>query len=133
MQIYELANDAAEAAIVKWNENEIGEFCKYHCKSRLFYLCSVVTNAVAFPFTAVAALFRSLYALCLCNTKEETFRTQWKYTIECSNHFFLSIIGSLFSPSIAHRYRDANLTPYVIVARITIVTGALLYYALSKK
>lgn len=133
MEIYNSANTAAALSIQKWDDSEVLSSVRYNLKSRFLYICSAVANISVLPFALLATLFSGIHALCVCDRNLPGFQYSYKCTVTYSNHFFMSLVGAIFTPTIAHKYRDFNLTPYIIAARIAVITGAVLYYALLRK
>lgn len=113
-----------------WESGNIVASWKETIPARLAYLCDVVLDIVVIPFYLVQFLFAAVKGLLTWNW--ETMRTTRHDLFKKTNHFFLSFFGCLFSPAIAYRYRDANLTPYIIAARIAVILAGITYLALRK-
>ncbi len=126
---YEKANNYMQSSETQWREGSKFESLKFSFSARAFYLADVIINTVRLPFALLETLFAVLHSCVKWNWKSEYLHGSYTFLLERSNHFFLSAFGILL-PGISHTYRDANLTPYIVAARIIIISGAILYYSM---
>lgn len=129
--LYTFANDCMEKSGEKWKAKEYGPSWGYSIPARLAYLADLIVNLIQFPFAIIGITFGSLHALVTLNYQSPLFQESKSFIIEKTNHALLSIFGAVVSPALAHRYQNANLAPFVIAARITVLSGGLLYYVFS--
>lgn len=127
-RLYEYANDCMIKSWESWETNEGSSSWKYSASARLAYLCDMIVNLVILPFAIIGITFGSLHALFTWNWQSTLFQSTKSFISKTSNHLFISLFGALVSPAIAHRYRDANLVPYIIVFRIVVVAGGVIFY-----
>ncbi len=127
---YENANAYMVEAEVMQNAGAHSRSWQLSFSARLAYLCDMVVNLVVLPFAIVGVIFGSLHAL--CTWKLFVLKQTKEFILEKSNHFFLSVCGSLVSPSLAHKYRDVNLAPYIVALRIIVIAALYLSYTSSK-
>ena len=113
------ANDLMAKSWDRWKAGLTGESWGYTIPARLAYLCDAIVSLVAMPFAIIALVFGSLQAFFTWNS--EPFVITKAFLYDKTNHFFLSAFGSIISPAIAHKYRDANLTPYVFALRMIVL------------
>ena len=132
LDFYEKANDYMINSWKSWENGKTAKSWGYTIPARFAYLCETIINLVKLPFAIIAVTFGALHALCTCNRKSEIFQTTYSAISKTTNHLFLPVLGSLISPAAAHKYRDANITPYLIAARIIIISGGL-FYAFMRK
>lgn len=131
-KLYEFANDCVARS---WQCRESGQTAEswgYTVPARLAYVCAAIVDLVVLPFALIATLFGALHALFTWDWNSPVFEETWNRVQIKSNHFFLSVCGSLISPAIAHKYRDANLLPYIVAIRIAITLGVVYYFANKK-
>ena len=97
-------------------------------------LCHVVgtllLQVVSFPLAIIAVTYGCLVALVKWDWKNETFDKSYNWIKQKTNYALLSALGIIF-PQTAYKFRDANLTPYVIALRIAVISAGCLY-ALSR-
>jgi len=132
MNLYEIANDRAEIARLAWEANKPLQSIGYSLSARVAYLAETTVKAVILPFAILRVTFATTLALLTWNWKGELFQSSYQFISGTSNHLFLSLFGAVISPALAHKYRDANITPFIIAARITIISGGLLYALLKR-
>ena len=116
----------------KWETGETAQSWGYTIPARLAYLCDVIVNLVILPFAILSATIGALHALFAWDRSSSSYQETKKFVLERSNHFLLSLFGSVIAPSVSHRYRDANLAPYVLAVRITVISAGLIYYGLFR-
>ena len=127
VDLYEVANDYMAKSWQSWKTGEEAKSWGYTIPARFAYLCETIINAVNLPFAIIAITFGSLHALCTWNRKSEIFLDTYSAISKTANHLFLSVFGALISPAITYKYRNANITPFIIAARIIIISGGILY------
>lgn len=130
--LYDFANHCMEVSWQKKEEGKVWESWKYTLPARVAYLADVIVNAVIVPFSLIGFLYGALHALCTWNRKSEVWQNNKAFALERTNHILLSTLGFAISPSLAHKYRDANITPYVIAIRIAAIASLVAYYAIKK-
>ncbi len=113
----------------KWDAGQKGEAWGYTIPARLAYLCDTIINLVVLPFSIIAVTVGTLHALFTWNWQSSIFQSTKSDIMERANHFFLSAFGSTISPSLAHKYRDLNIAPYIVAFRITVISAGVIYYA----
>jgi len=128
---YEFANQCVEKSWAQWERNDLVESWGYTIPARLAYVTDLVINVAVFPLAIIRVTFGSLYAIARWDSSTHEYQSGKHYIIERTNHVLLSLVGSIL-PSVAHRYRDVDLAPYVIAARIAVITWGILYYGYSK-
>jgi hypothetical protein len=124
--LYHFASECMDRSLEKWKAGQFWDSWGYTLPARLAYLADSVLNCVILPFALIKFAF-SLPA----NWKSENLKASYHYVKERSNHLFIALFGAVISPYLANKYRDANVAPYIIAARITVISGAILYYALT--
>jgi|GEM_PF-5816697 len=129
---YKLASHHMEKSWRAWESNSSLKSWGHTIPARLAYLCETVINAVSLPFAIIAITFGSLHALCTWNRQSALFQDTYATISKVANRLFLSGFGALFSPAVTHKYRDANITPFIIAARVVVISGGLLYAFLQK-
>ncbi len=127
-RLYEFANDCMVQSWDKWELREIGSSWGYTIPARLAYLCDSIVNLVVLPFAIIGITFGTLHAVFTWNRQSTVYQSALNHIIEKTSHLVLSFIGACISPAFAHRFRDANLLPYIIAFRITVLTGAFILY-----
>ena len=127
--LYTFANDCMATSREKWDAGQKGVAWGYTIPARLAYLCDMIINIVILPFAILAVTFGALHALCTWNRQSKHFQSTRTELMERANHFFLSLFGSIISPALAHKFRDANIAPYIVALRITVISAGALYYA----
>lgn len=127
-RLYEHANDCMVKSMESWDAHEDSSSWKYSVSARLAYLCDMIVNLTILPLAIIGVTFGSLHALFTWNWQSTVFQSTKSFITEKSNHLFISMFGAIISPAIAHRYRDANLVPYIIAARIVVITGSIIFY-----
>lgn len=129
--LFEFAGSCMETSWKKWGEGEFTSSWGYTIPARLAYVASVIVNIVQFPFAIIGVTLGGLHALLTLNYKSEPFQITRQFIIQKTNHALISAFGAAISPAIAHRFQNANLAPFVIAARVTVVSAALFYYIFS--
>ena len=132
IDFYEKASDCMAKSWEDWEKGEIVQSWGRTIPARLAYLCEAITNLVVLPFAILSVTFGALHALCTWNRKSEVYLKTYAFISKTTNHLFLSTFGSLISPAITHKYRDANIAPFILAARITVITAGLLYALLRR-
>lgn len=127
-RLYEFANDCMVQSWDKWDLREIGSSWGYTMSARLAYVSDAIINLVILPFAIIGVTFGTLHALFTWNRQSPIFQSNLSFITQKTNHLLLSCFGAFISPALAHRFRDANLVPYVIALRIAVLTGALILY-----
>jgi len=127
-RLYEHANDCVIKSWESWETNDGASAWKHSVSARLAYLCDMIVNLVVLPFAIIGVTFGSLHALITWNWQSSVFQSTKSFITKTSNHLFISLFGAVISPAIAHKYRDANLVPFIIAARIVIIAASLLVY-----
>ncbi len=128
---YNSANIHTAQSWELWHAKKQAQSWAHTVPARFFYLCDMIVNITALPFAIISVTFGLLHALCTLNYRSPTFKATKHFIFERSSHLFLSAFGSVISPALAHKYRDANLAPYIIAFRIVVITAGALYYGLS--
>ncbi|MDN3506035.1 MAG: hypothetical protein P0S96_02275 [Simkaniaceae bacterium] len=129
---YEIASSHVEKSWQAWEANSSLKAWGHTIPARLAYLCESVINAVSLPFAIIAITLGSLHALCTWDRKSEIFQDTYATISKVANRLFLSGFGALVSPAVTHKYRDANITPFIIAARVVVISGGLLYAFLNR-
>lgn len=132
INFYEKASQYVMKSWEYWEKNQIGKSWAWTIPARFAYLCETIINLVILPFAITAITFGSLHALCTLNRKSKVYQTSYAFISKTSNHLFLSLFGATVSPALTHKYRDANITPFIIAARVAVVTAGFLYAFLKK-
>lgn len=124
--LYHFANACMETSWEKWIEGKTAASWGCTLPARLAYLADAVINIVILPFALIRLTF------CLFHGwSSEKRKVSYFYAKERANHLFLSTFGAVISPALASKYRDANITPYIIAARVMVISGFVLYYVLT--
>lgn len=124
---YDKASAYMKLSWASWEENKIALSWYYTGPARIAYLFETIINTVKLPFTIIGVTFGSLHALVTWNRKSPIFTQTYQEISKTANRLFLSAFGSAISPAVTHRYRDANITPFIIAARVTIISSGILY------
>ncbi len=130
--LYSFANDCVAKSWKSWEEKNYGESWGYSFTARLAFVANLVIDVALFPFAIIGVTFGLLHALGTRNHRSAVFQKTRNFIIEKTNHALLSIFGAVVSPAIAHRFQYANLAPFVIAARITVISAGFLYYFLGR-
>jgi len=130
--LYVTASLHMEKSWQAWESNSPLKSWGHTIPARLAYLCETVVNAVNLPFAIIAITFGSVHALCTWNRQSTVFQDAYTTISKVANRLFLSGFGALISPAVTHKYRDANITPFIIAARVVVISGGLLYAFLQK-
>lgn len=114
-----------------WNEGNRVASVGHALNARLAYIANLIINVVSFPFAILYVTYGSIVAVLHWNFKIEVYTKSFNWIKTKTNHILLSTLG-IATPSLAYRFRDANLAPYVIALRIAIITWGF-FYAFSRK
>lgn len=133
IRFYNSANAYMETSLQLQQEEKIIDSWKFTIPARLAYLAQTVVSCVALVFSVFSYSYGVLHALYTWDRKSVEYQTRKENLMATSNVFFFSLFGALVSPSVAHRYRDYNIVPYVVAFRITVISCGMLYYWLTKK
>lgn len=127
---YQIACECVCQSWEHWEAGNISASWRATIPARLAYLCDVVVDVVVIPFYLVQFLFSASKGIFTWNW--ESTRPVRHDLLKKTNHLFLSFFGTLCSPAIAYRYRDANLAPYIIAARIVVILAGITYFAFRR-
>lgn len=101
--------------------------------ARLCYIADMIVDLAALPLATIGLIVGLFYATLTCNWRQNTLlHFYYSKTTEKTNHFCVSCFGSLISPALAHKYRDFNVVPYIIIARIMVICAGLGYWAYTR-
>lgn len=126
--LFTFANTCMEKSWQEWEAGRVEDSWGYTISARLAYLADVIINLVQFPFAIIAVTFGSIHALCTLNYRSEVFQSTKNFIIEKTNHALISAFGAVVSPAVAHKFQNANLAPFVVAARITVISAGFFYY-----
>ncbi len=126
--LYSFANTCMENSWKEWEMGNLENAWGYTIPARLAYLADLVVNIVQFPFAIIAITFGSVHALCTFDYQSVVFQSAKRFIILKTNHALISAFGGAISPAVAHKYQNANLAPFVIAARITVISTGFFYY-----
>lgn len=121
------ANAFMEKAHELRQEGQYQRSWKISLSARLHYLADCVVNLVILPFALLGVIAGAIHALCRWNLS--ILKPSKQYLLEKSNHFFISLCGTALSPTLAYKYKDANLAPLIITVRIAAIAMLYLIYA----
>lgn len=130
--LYEYANDCVVKAHQLETDGKVVSSWAQTVPARLSYLADVIVNVAILPFGILRFLGCGLLALSTWNWSNPSYQESKRALLERSNHLVMSSVGFLVSPTLAHKYRDANVAPYLIAVRIVVITGIALYYGFFK-
>lgn len=130
IQLYNYANDCVKASWEKWERGDYISSLLDTVPARLAYLCDVVATAVIFVFATIALVFGLVLGALSCGQETSLISSSWNCIKKTTNHFYLSIIGSILSPALAHKWKDSDIGLYIVGLRIIAVCvgGGYWYY-----
>lgn len=129
--LYLAAHDQVIESQHCWVDGDTTDSIYHSLNARLAYVANLIVNVVSFPLAIIFVTFGSIIAISHWNFKIEIYTKSFNWIKTKTNHVLLSALGTAF-PSLAYRYRDANLAPYVIALRIAFVTWGF-FWAFSRR
>lgn len=113
-----------------WDEGSKADSISHALNARLAYVANLIVNVVSFPLAILYVTFGTIVAISHWNFKVEIYTKSFNWIKTKTNHVLLSALGTA-APSLAYRFREANLAPYVIALRIVIITWGF-FWALKR-
>lgn len=99
---------------------------KHSFLARLAYLGSFAVNIISFPIAIFYVTFGLIFAISYWDFTINIYKNSFCWIKAKTNHILLSALGMIF-PSLAYRFRNVNLIPYVIAVRIAVITWGLIH------
>jgi len=124
--LYLAAHNQVIESQLCWIDGHTADSILHSINARLAYVANLVINVVSFPLAILFVTFGSIIAISHWDFKIEIFTKSYNWIKTKTNHVLLSALGTAL-PSVAYRFRDANLAPYVIALRIALITWGFFY------